>query len=153
MYKRKVEYQVEKFLGTETGIVEVLMVLPIRNVSFQSATSWGVLIEHTRQDDSWEIRPTGEKLDEARCFMGSPTPLLPQASTRLCIPLRGRAYDQAGALAAVQKLWKSVGFSFRPVTQNHVGQPIAFGDWPDRIKTAVAMRELDEQLSAVLPRD
>ncbi len=148
-----VEYHVEKFLGTETGIVEILMVLPIRNVSFQSATSWGVLIEHTRQDDSWEIRPTGEKLDETRCFMGSPTPLLPQASTRLCIPFRGRAYDRAGALEAVKKLWKSVGFSFRPVTHNHVGQPIHFGDWPDPIKTAVAFNEFERQLILVLPQD
>ncbi len=148
-----VEYHVEKFLGTEAGIIEILMVLPIRNVSFQSATSWGVLIEHTKHDDSWEIRTTAEKLDETRCFLGSPSPLLPQASTRLCLPLRGRAQDTAGALEAIKKLWKSVGFSFRPVTHNHVGQPNHFGDWPDRIKTAVAMNEFDAQISSVLPQD
>jgi len=85
-----VEYYVEKFLGTDTGIVEIMVVLPIRNVSYQAAASWGVLIEHTRQDDCWEIRTTGEHFDETQCFLGSPTPLLPQASTRLCIPLRGR---------------------------------------------------------------
>ncbi|TWU54902.1 Divergent AAA domain protein [Rubripirellula tenax] len=148
-----VEYHVEKFLGTETGIVEILMVLHIRNVSFQSAASWGVLVEHTKQDDCWEIRTTGEHFDETRCFLGSPTPLLPQASTKLCIPLRGRAYDQSGALQAINKLWKSVGFSFRPVTQNHVGQPVRFGDWPDGIKTTVAMNEFERQISSVLPQD
>jgi len=145
-----VEYYVEKFLGTDTGIVEIMIILPIRNVSFQSAASWGVLIEHTKQDNSWEICTTGEHLDEEQCFLGSPMPLLPQASTRLCVSLRGRAYDPLGSLEGIKKLWQNVGFSFRPVTHNHVGQPIYFGDWPDRIKTTVAMNEFERQLSSVL---
>lgn len=148
-----IEYYVEKFHAKESMILEVMMVFLIRNISFQSASSWGVLVEHTKQDGSWEICTTGEHLDAQRCFPGSPTPLLPQASTQLCISLRCRGYDQAGPLAAVQKAWKYVGFKFRPVTQNYVGPETLFGEWPAGVKTQVAMNEFNDKLNSVLPKD
>ena len=148
-----IEHHVEKFLGTTDGLVEILMVLSVQNVSFQSAINWGVLIEHTKQDDRWTIREMGERLDEIRCFPGYPAPLLPQATTRLSIPLVGRAYHESGALAGAQDLWRHMALSFRPVSHNHVGQPALFGDWTDRIKQQVALNEFNTKLGQVLPKE
>ena len=147
------EFHIEKFIGTESALIEVLMVLPIRNVSFQSTASWGVLIEHTKGDDRWAIRPTSELLDEVRCFPGFPSPLLPHATTRLSVPLVGRAHHSSGALAGARDLWKHIALSFRPVTHNHVGQPVLFGNWPDKMRERLAMNEFDSRLQSAMPQN
>ena len=90
-----VEYlQQSSVTQIQEGIVHLNFALEItvENVSFQSATAWGVHIKSPRQDRRWNVKNLETFLDDGSCIHGEKSPLLPHEKAVVTILICSSQY-------------------------------------------------------------
>jgi hypothetical protein len=108
--------------------VDVVLDIEVENVSFQSATDWGIHIKQVRGHNDWRWKLDGHTsgyLSNGTCIHGDRTSFLPGEKKLLTVCIAAAAQDnQDDSLVA---MWRDLGVMLRPVSNNYVGEETLFG--------------------------
>ncbi len=117
--------QTPSVLGESWG-VSIALNVTVENVSFQSATPWGVLVKHMAGHREWTATRVGVNLAKGACLHGEFGPLLPNEARLLTILLGGNSGGRG--LTGLLDMWGHLKLELRAVSQNHVGESWIFGE-------------------------
>lgn len=130
-------------------IMDVAMLVAVKNMSMQCASTWGVHAVLPWENYRWSLLKSREPLSEGICVVGEPAVLLPGQREIATIHIRGHSeHANMQPSMAMEFLWEKFGLVVQPVSQNHIGKDFFFG-WQDRAVWLKARERLSRELAAM----